>query len=320
MTIEKAKRVLQIEAEAISALAGRLGPEFLKALDLLAACSGKVAVTGIGKSGIIAQKIASTLASTGTPAFFLHSAEGLHGDIGMLTGNDLVLAVSNSGETEELIRLIPVLKRLAVKIIALVGRTASTLAKASDVVLDASVKEEACPLNLAPTASTTAALALGDALALALLERRGFQAEDFARLHPSGALGRRLLLRVSDLMHQGAEIPSVPPAASVRQVIVEMSGKMLGHTAVVDEGKLAGVISDGDLRRSLERDDEFLRRAARELMTRRPKFIAPSELAATALEIMQRHSITGLLVCDDPAGEHLVGFLHLHDLLKAGVT
>jgi arabinose-5-phosphate isomerase len=311
---------LQIEAEAISALAGRLGPEFVKALDLLAACSGKVAVTGIGKSGIIAQKIASTFASTGTPAFFLHSAEGLHGDIGMLTGNDLVLAVSNSGETEELIRLIPVLKRLAVKIIALVGRTASTLAKASDVVLDASVKEEACPLNLAPTASTTAALALGDALALALLERRGFQAEDFARLHPSGALGRRLLLRVSDLMHQGAEIPSVPPAASVRQVIVEMSGKMLGHTAVVDEGKLAGVISDGDLRRSLERDGEFLRRAARELMTRRPKFIAPSELAATALEQMQRHAITGLLVCDDPAGEHLVGFLHLHDLLKAGVT
>jgi len=320
MTIERAKRVLQIEAEAISALAGRLGPEFVKALDLLAACSGKVAVTGIGKSGIIAQKIASTFASTGTPAFFLHSAEGLHGDIGMLTGNDLVLAVSNSGETEELIRLIPVLKRLAVKIIALVGRTASTLAKASDVVLDASVKEEACPLNLAPTASTTAALALGDALALALLERRGFQAEDFARLHPSGALGRRLLLRVSDLMHQGAEIPSVPPAASVRQVIVEMSGKMLGHTAVVDEGKLAGVISDGDLRRSLERDGEFLRRAARELMTRRPKFIAPSELAATALEQMQRHAITGLLVCDDPAGEHLVGFLHLHDLLKAGVT
>lgn len=320
MTIERAKRVLQIEAEAISALAGRLGPEFVQALDLLAGCLGKVAVTGVGKSGIIAQKIASTLASTGTPAFFLHSAEGLHGDIGMLTHSDLVLAVSNSGETEELVRLIPLLKRLAVKIIAVTGRTASTLAKAADVVLDASVKEEACPLNLAPTASTTAALALGDALALALLERRGFQAEDFARLHPSGALGRRLLLRVSDLMHTGLEIPSVPPAASVRQVIVEMSGKMLGHAAVVEDGKLAGVISDGDLRRSLERDGEFLKRTAAELMMPRPKFIAPSELAATALENMQRHAITGLLVCDDPAGERLVGFLHLHDLLKAGVT
>lgn len=320
MTIERAKRVLEIEAAAIQALAGRLGPEFIQALDLLAACSGKVAVTGIGKSGIIGQKIASTFASTGTPAFFLHPAEGLHGDIGMLTGNDLVLAVSNSGETEELLRLIPVVKRLGLKLISLVGRIDSTLAKASDVVLDAGVKEEACPLNLAPTASTTAALALGDALALALLERRGFQAEDFARLHPSGALGRRLLLRVSDLMHTGAEMPVVPPGASVREVIVEMSGKLLGHTAVVQDGKLVGVISDGDLRRALERDGEFLQRRARELMTARPKFIGPSELAANALEKMRRHAITGLLVCDDPAGEHLVGFLHLHDLLKAGVT
>ena len=320
MTIERARRVLKIEAEAIQALADRLGPEFVQALDLLLACPGKVAVTGIGKSGIIGRKLASTLASTGTPAFFLHAAEGVHGDIGMLTENDLVLVVSNSGETEEIVRLLPVFKRLSLKLIALVGRKSSTLAKAADVALDASVQEEACPLNLAPTASTTAALALGDALALALLERRGFQAEDFARLHPSGALGRRLLLRVSDLMHTGAAIPAVPASAPLRQVIVEISGKLLGHTAVVEEGKLLGVISDGDLRRALERDRDFLQRTAGEIMTRKPKFVLPQELAASALDKMERHAITGLLVCDDPEGLHLVGIIHLHDLLKAGVT
>jgi len=320
MTIERARRVLKIEAEAIQALADRLGPEFVQALDLLLACPGKVAVTGIGKSGIIGRKLASTLASTGTPAFFLHAAEGVHGDIGMLTEHDLVLVVSNSGETEEIVRLLPVFKRLSLKLIALVGRKSSTLAKAADVALDASVQEEACPLNLAPTASTTAALALGDALALALLERRGFQAEDFARLHPSGALGRRLLLRVSDLMHTGAAIPAVPASAPLRQVIVEISGKLLGHTAVVEEGKLLGVISDGDLRRALERDRDFLQRTAGEIMTRKPKFVLPQELAASALDKMERHAITGLLVCDDPEGLHLVGIIHLHDLLKAGVT
>ena len=320
MTIERARRVLKIEAEAIAALADRLGPEFVQALDLLLSCSGKVAVTGMGKSGIIGRKIASTLASTGTPAFFLHAAEGVHGDIGMLTEKDLVLVVSNSGETEEIARLLPVFKRLSLKIIAVVGRMNSTLARAADVALDASVKEEACPLNLAPTASTAAALALGDALALALLERRGFNAEDFARLHPSGVLGRRLLLRVSDLMHAGSQIPSVPAGASIRQVIMEMSSKLLGHTAVVEGQKLLGVISDGDLRRALERDQDFLRRTAQDIMTARPKFVTPDELAASALEKMERHSITGLLVCDDPEGRRLVGFVHLHDLLKAGVT
>jgi arabinose-5-phosphate isomerase len=320
MTIERARRVLKIEAEAIAALADRLGPEFVQALDLLLACPGKVAVTGMGKSGIIGRKIASTLASTGTPAFFLHAAEGVHGDVGMLTKDDLALVVSNSGETEEIIRLLPVFKRLSLKIIALVGRLNSTLAQAADVVLDASVKEEACPLNLAPTASTTAALALGDALALALLERRGFNAEDFARLHPSGVLGRRLLLRVSDLMHTGERLPRVSPQASIRQVILEMSGKLLGHTAVVEGDQLLGVISDGDLRRALERDQDFLRRTAQEIMTARPKFVTPDELAASALEKMERHAITGLLVCDDPEGRRLVGFVHLHDLLKAGVT
>ncbi len=320
MTIERARRVLKIEAEAIAALADRLGPEFVQALDLLLACPGKVAVTGMGKSGIIGRKIASTLASTGTPAFFLHAAEGVHGDVGMLTKDDLALVVSNSGETEEIVRLLPVFKRLSLKIIALVGRLNSTLAQAADVVLDASVKEEACPLNLAPTASTTAALALGDALALALLERRGFNAEDFARLHPSGVLGRRLLLRVSDLMHTGERLPRVSPQASIRQVILEMSSKLLGHTAVVEGDQLLGVISDGDLRRALERDQDFLRRTAREIMTARPKFVTPDELAASALEKMERREITGLLVCDDPEGRRLVGFLHLHDLLKAGVT
>ena len=320
MTIERARRVLKIEAEAIAALADRLGPEFVQALDLLLACPGKVAVTGMGKSGIIGRKIASTLASTGTPAFFLHAAEGVHGDVGMLTKDDLALVVSNSGETEEIVRLLPVFKRLSLKIIALVGRLNSTLAQAADVVLDASVKEEACPLNLAPTASTTAALALGDALALALLERRGFNAEDFARLHPSGVLGRRLLLRVSDLMHTGERLPRVSPQASIRQVILEMSSKLLGHTAVVEGDQLLGVISDGDLRRALERDQDFLRRTAREIMTARPKFVTPDELAASALEKMERHAITGLLVCDDPEGRRLVGFVHLHDLLKAGVT
>ena len=320
MTIERARRVLKIEAEAIQALADRLGPEFVQALDLLLTCPGKVAVTGMGKSGIIGRKIASTLASTGTPAFFLHAAEGVHGDVGMLTKDDLALVVSNSGETEEIVRLLPVFKRLSLKIIALVGRLNSTLAQAADVVLDASVKEEACPLNLAPTASTTAALALGDALALALLERRGFNAEDFARLHPSGVLGRRLLLRVSDLMHTGERLPRVSPQASIRQVILEMSSKLLGHTAVVEGDQLLGVISDGDLRRALERDQDFLRRTAREIMTARPKFVTPDELAASALEKMERHSITGLLVCDDPEGRRLVGFVHLHDLLKAGVT
>jgi len=319
MTLERAKRVLRIEAEAILALAERIGPEFLRAVDLLFECPGKVAVTGMGKSGLIAHKIASTFASTGTPAFFLHPAEGVHGDIGMLAKSDLILAVSHSGETEELLRLIPLVKRLGVKMIALTGRLNSTLAKAAAVALDAGVKEEACPLNLAPTASSTAALALGDALALTLLERRGFNADDFARLHPSGALGRRLLLRVSDLMRSGEEMPTVPPEATVRQVLLEMSRKMLGHTAVVENGRLLGVISDGDLRRAMERDHDFFNRTAREIMTARAKFTAPDVLAASALETMEKHAITGLLVCDDPAGEHLIGFLHLHDLLRAGV-
>lgn len=320
MTVERARRVLLIEARAIEAMAARLGDDFVRAVDLLVACSGKVIVLGIGKSGLVGRKVAATLASTGTPAFFVHPAEGVHGDVGMIDRRDVALIISHSGETEELVKLLPAVKRLGVPIIGLIGAPGSTLARAADVALDASVAEEACPLQLAPTASTTAALALGDALALCALERRGFTAEDFARLHPAGALGKKLLLRVGDLMAAGPALPRVGPEAGLREVIIEISSKLLGHTAVVEGDKLLGVISDGDLRRAMERDGDFMTKKAREIMTARPKFVSPDELAAVALQRMERHSITALLVCDDPDGEHLVGIIHLHHLLKAGVV
>ncbi len=320
MSIDRGRRVLEIEAEALAELSRRLGEEFVQAVDLLGECEGKLILTGMGKSGLVAQKIAGTFASTGTPAFFLHPAEGVHGDLGLVSKNDLVLAVSNSGETEELIRLIPFFKRMGIKMIALVGRVESSLARAADLAIDVSVKEEACPLNLTPTASTTAVMAMGDALALALLERKGFNQEDFARIHPAGTLGRRLLLRVSDLMHTGEEIPRVALDAGMKEVIIEMSSRMLGHTAVVKEGKLEGVISDGDLRRAMERYPDVFFRTAKDIMTRGPKTILPDMLAAAALREMESHSITSLLVCDDEAGENLIGIIHLHDLLKAGVV
>lgn len=320
MSIEKGKRVLEIEARALAELAGRLDEDFVSAVDLLSSCRGKLIVTGMGKSGLVAKKIAATFSSTGTPAFFLHSAEGVHGDLGVVSRDDLVIAVSNSGETEELLRLIPFFKRVGIRMIALVGRMESSLAKAADVAVDVSVKEEACPLNLVPTASTTAVMAMGDALALALLERKGFNQDDFARLHPAGSLGRKLLLRVSDLMHTGSAMPEVSPDAGIKEVIIEMSSKMLGHAAVVEKGKLVGIISDGDLRRSIEKHPDIFSKKARDIMTSHPKSITPDMLAAEALKTMEKHSITLLLVCDDQRGENLAGVIHLHDLLKAGVV
>lgn len=319
MLLEHAKKVLRIESDAIAELIGRLDERFVQAVELLHGCRGRVVLTGMGKSGFIAQKIAATFASTGTPALYLHPAEGVHGDLGMVVRGDVVLAISNSGETDEIIELLPFFKRLGVKLISLVGNLNSTLAKQSDVCLDVSVKEEACPMGLAPTASTTAALAMGDALAIALLEKRGFEKDDFAIFHPGGVLGRRLLLSVGDLMHTGAEVPRIPQDALMKDAILEISGKRLGVTSVVDsEGRLSGIITDGDLRRALEKYKDLLNRRVHECMTKNPKIIDKDELAATAVQVMERYSITSLLIID---GERRpVGIIHLHDLLKAGVV
>ncbi len=320
MSIEEGKRVLAIEARAITNLIDRLDHRFAKAVDLLFHCQGKVVVSGMGKSGLIGTKIAATLASTGTPAFFLHPAEGIHGDLGMLARKDLLIAISNSGETDEVLKLLPSVKRLDVPVIALTGRPQSTLAKNSDVALDVSVSEEACPLGLAPTASTTATLALGDALAIALLQRRGFKEEDFAQFHPGGTLGRRLLLKVRDLMHQGEAIPRVPHTASLREAILEMTSKKLGMTTVTEsDGRLRGVITDGDLRRFLERGIDWTSSRAGEVASKNPKTITPDDLAARGVQIMERHSITALIVVDGK-NQEVVGVLHLHDLLKSGVV
>lgn len=317
MSILEGRRVLEIEARAVAALIDRLDHRFTAAVDLLYQCSGKVVVSGMGKSGLIGQKIAATLASTGTPAFFLHPAEGIHGDLGMLARRDTLIALSNSGETEEMLKLLPFMKRMNIPVIAMTGRAQSTLAKNSEVVLDVSVAEEACPMGLAPTASTTAALAMGDALAIALLQKRGFKEEDFAQFHPGGSLGRRLLLKVRDLMHQGAAIPRVSVRASMREAILEMTTKKLGMTTVVDaSGRLAGVITDGDLRRFLEKGLHLETTTAGDAATRNPKTIAPDDLAARAVQTMEQFSITSLVVLEN---EELVGVIHLHDLLKSGV-
>lgn len=315
--VSRGRRVLRIEAEALSALGERIDDSFAKAIDLLCGIQGKVVVTGMGKSGLIAQKIAATMASTGTPSFFLHPAEGLHGDLGIVTRDDLVIALSNSGETGELLNILPSLKRLAVPIIALTGRADSTLGRAAAVVLDVGVAQEACPLGLAPTASTTAAIAMGDAIAVALLERKGFREEDFALSHPGGALGRRLLMRVRDGMHTGGDVPRVSADTPMRAAIMEITKKRMGITTVVDaDGGLLGVISDGDLRRQLEAGADFLDKAACEVMTPNPKSIRPDALAAEAVELMERHAITSLVVVEDG---NLVGLVHLHDLLKLGL-
>jgi len=320
MTIDKAKRVLLIESDAIRALAERIGPEFVSAIKTLKDCQGKVVVTGLGKSGLVGQKISATFASTGTPSFFLHPAEGLHGDVGMLSKGDVVLALSNSGETEDVLELAPFFRRLSLPLIVMTGRMDSSLAKAADVALDVSVKEEACPYNLVPTASTTAMLAMGDALALALLEEKGFKPEDFAMLHPGGSLGKRLLLKVRDLMRTGDQLPVVSPQAAMKEVILSMSSKMLGHTVVATKGKIQGVISDGDLRRAIEKFPNLFELKAQDIMTRNPKRISPEALAAEALARMEKHSITALLVAPDQDPDQLAGIIHLHDLLKAGVV
>lgn len=319
MSIQQGKRVLDIEARAISALVDRVDERFAKAVDLLYGCTGKVVVSGMGKSGLIGQKIAATMASTGTPAFFVHPADGIHGDLGMLAKQDALLAISNSGETEEVLKLLPFMKRLGIPIIALTGRLQSTLAKNSDVVLDVSVAEEACPLGLAPTSSTTAALAMGDALAIALLQKRGFREEDFAQFHPGGSLGRRLLFKVRDLMHQGDAVPRVSATAPAREAIREMTAKKLGMTTVVNaKGQLAGVITDGDLRRFLEKGNSLAKAQAKDLGSRSPKTIQADALAAKALQTMEQFSITSLVVVDER--NRLTGVIHLHDLLKHGVV
>jgi arabinose-5-phosphate isomerase len=322
-SISEGQRVIGIEAQAIGALVDRIDRRFVAAVDLLFGCRGKVVVSGMGKSGLIGQKIAATLASTGTPAFFLHPAEGIHGDLGMVARHDVLIALSNSGETDELLKLLPFVKRLNVPVIALTGKAQSMLAKNSDVVLDVSVREEACPMGLAPTASTTAALAMGDALAVALLQKRGFKSDDFAQFHPGGTLGRRLLLRVRDLMHQGATVPRVNATASVRDAILEMSSKRLGMTTVIDDaGELVGVITDGDLRRFLEKGIDIRHARTADLSTKQPKSIGPDDLAARAVQMMEQFSITSLVVLDPTAkvGSRLLGILHLHDLLKSGVV
>lgn len=318
--LETARRVLRIEAEALEGLARSLGAEFERALDLVLSCRGKVVLTGMGKSGIVCRKIAATLSSTGTPAFFLHPAEGVHGDLGILARGDLVIAVSNSGETEELVEILPVIRRLGLGLIAVTGNARSTLARRSQVVLFLGVEREACPLNLAPMASTTATLALGDALAAALMERRGFSIEDFARFHPAGALGRRLTLQVDDLLHDGDEIPRVQLATPLRTAILEMTSKRLGLTGVFDaEGGLVGVITDGDLRRGLERRADLLELTAGEVMTPDPKRVARGTLAVEALRLMEAHAITSLFVVEAEGARSVAGVVHIHDLVKAGL-
>ena len=315
MSRDTARKVLEIEAEAIRELIPRLDASFDRAVDLLLACSGRVVVTGMGKSGIIAQKISATLSSIGTPSLFLHPSEATHGDLGRIVKGDVVLAVSNSGDTGELLGLLPWLKRLAVPLLALTGKPRSPLAQAADVHVDVSVRLEACPLGLAPTASTTAALAMGDALSMALLERRGFTVDDFAVLHPGGRLGKKLQ-RVADLMHTGDDIPRVSPATAMKDVLFEMTRKRLGLTTVVEaDGTLLGMLSDGDLRRQLERHGyAILDKSAAECMTRDPVRVERHELATRALDLMESRRITALLVTDEKG--RIEGVLHLHDLWK----
>jgi arabinose-5-phosphate isomerase len=314
----RARRVLEIEAMAITGLIPRLDASFDRACQLCLDCRGRIIVTGMGKSGHVAGKIAATLASTGSPAFFVHPGEASHGDLGMITRIDLVIAISNSGETAEIVTILPLLKRLAIPLITLSGNQRSTLATAATVALDVGVSEEACPLNLAPTASTTAALAMGDALAVALLESRGFTREDFALAHPGGTLGRRLLLRVDDVMHTGADIPKVGPEALLSEGLLEMSRKGLGMTAIVDpDNQLAGIFTDGDLRRVLDRGVDVHKTRMKDVMNSSCRSIAPGALAAEAVHLLEQFKINALLVVT-PARQ-VVGALNIHDLLRAGV-
>jgi len=314
-----ARRTLEIEAAAVSALQSRLDDSLVRAVDILLACKGRVVVTGMGKSGHVGNKIASTLASTGTPAFFMHPAEASHGDLGMITSQDVVLALSNSGESPEILAIVPLIKRRGARLIAMTGRPGSTMAREADIHLDAAVAQEACPHNLAPTASTTAALALGDALAVVTLYARGFTAEDFARTHPGGALGRRLLIHVRDVMHKDESLPVVQEDTPFKAALMEMTRKKLGMTAVVDAaGSLVGVFTDGDLRRCLDRDLDIKTTRIDAVMTRAPKTISEDVLAAEAARYMEDKQINGLLAVDG-AGR-LTGAFNMHDLLRAGVV
>ncbi|WP_432821090.1 KpsF/GutQ family sugar-phosphate isomerase [Trichloromonas sp.] len=319
--IETAKHVLKVEADAIVALLDRIDDRFVQAVEMILACKGRLVITGMGKSGLICQKVAATMASTGTPTLFLHPAEGIHGDLGMLMKGDVVMAVSNSGETEEIVRILPVIKRMGLPLISMTGNAGSTLARAGDVFLDISVKEEACPLGLAPTASTTATVAMGDALAVTLLIRRGFKEEDFALFHPGGALGKRLLLRVEDMMHAGSAIPMVAEEVPLKEALFEITSKKLGITGVCNsQGALVGVFTDGDLRRAIEKGLDALNRPIGEVMAVKPKRILRSNLAAKAMQKMEEFSITSLFVFETEETQTPVGIIHLHDLLKAGVV
>ena len=311
--------VIETEASAVSALAGRIDEHFMNACEAILGCTGRVVVIGVGKSGHIGNKIAATLASTGTPAFFVHPSEASHGDLGMIRAEDVVLALSNSGETDEVNTILPPLKRIGVTLVALTGNPDSTLARHSDIHIDVSVEKEACPLGLAPTSSTTAALVMGDALAVSLLESRGFTREDFARSHPAGQLGKRLLLHIHDVMHSGDEVPSVPRTATVSEAVVEMSRKRLGMTAVVDDdGKVAGVFTDGDLRRAMDEGVDLNQAGIEQVMTPGGKNIEPGALAMEAVQVMQKYRIQALLVVDE--NDILVGALNFQDLLGAGVV
>jgi arabinose-5-phosphate isomerase len=319
MIRKKAKQVIRQEAKAIALLEKKIDENFVRAVELISKCKGRVIVTGIGKSGIIGKKIAATLTSTGTAAFFLHPAEGIHGDLGMVRKNDVVIAITKSGGTDEVYQLIPLFERLGVPIISLTGSPNSPVAEKSDVVIDVSVEREACPNNLIPTSSTTAALVMGDALAIALLDQRNFSSEDFALLHPGGHLGRKLLLKVSDIMHTGDQIPVVSEQTDMKQVILEMTSKRLGTTTVVNKkGQLVGIFTDGDLRRLVERTDEIFSMKAGQVMTKNPKTIDGDELAAKALNLMESYAITSLIITNGK--REPVGIVHLHDILKAGVV
>ena len=316
--LELARRVLAIEADAVRALIARLDERFLAAVSLILGCKGRVIVSGIGKSGHIARKIASTLSSTGTPAYFVHAAEASHGDLGMIQRDDVFIGISYSGESDELLQIVPLVKRQGAKLITLSGNAQSSLAREADVFLDAHVDQEACPLNLAPTASTTAALALGDALAVALLDARGFSADDFARSHPGGSLGRRLLTHVADVMRSGADIPRVSDRATLKEAVLEMSRGRIGMTAVIDSaGRVRGIFTDGDLRRALERITDFTTARIADLMSPGPRTIRPEALAVEAVEIMENRKVNQLLVVD--AGGELIGALNMHDLFRAKV-
>jgi arabinose-5-phosphate isomerase len=313
------RRVLEIERDGLDGLAQRIDADFVRACELMIACSGRIVVTGMGKSGHVGGKIAATLASTGTPAFFVHPGEASHGDLGMITRQDVVLAISYSGETAEIVTILPLIKRMGAPLIAMTGKPGSTMAKLADVHLNVSVAQEACPMNLAPTASTTATLAMGDALAVALLDARGFTAEDFAMSHPGGTLGRKLLLKIDDLMHKGERIPKVAPGTPMTVALLEMTHKGLGMTAIVDaQDHIVGVYTDGDLRRSLEAQIDLRTATIDQVMHRGGRRARPEWLAAEAVRLMEQHKITALLVVD--ADDRLCGVIHMHDLLRAGVV